>query len=267
MFRRIEYKTGAQMKAMRRAGLVVADIHDEVRAAIRPGATTADLDAAAGRALERAGAASNFLGYYGFPGLICVSVNEEIVHGIPGERRLQAGDLVSVDAGAVVQGWHGDAAFSTVIPDADPADLELVRTTEQAMWSGIAALATARRIEDVGAAVEDAAGAYGIVREYTGHGIGTAMHQPPDVPNYRTGRRSPSVRPGMCLAVEPMLTRGGEATAVLADEWTVVSADASRAAHFEHTVAVHSEGIWVLTARDGGAAGLADFGVQVVPVH
>ncbi|HLR28092.1 MAG TPA: type I methionyl aminopeptidase [Ruania sp.] len=267
MFRRIEYKTAAQMKAMRRAGLVVAEIHDEVRRAIRPGASTADLDAAAGRALERAGAASNFLGYYGFPGLICVSVNEEIVHGIPGERRLQAGDVVSVDAGAVVGGWHGDAAFSTVVPEADPADLDLLRATEHAMWSGIAALATARRIEDVGAAVEDAAGQYGIVREYTGHGIGTAMHQPPDVPNYRTGRRSPALKPGMCLAVEPMLTRGAEATVVLEDEWTVVTADSSRAAHFEHTVAVHPEGLWVLTCPDGGARALADFGVQVAPLH
>jgi len=263
MFRRIEYKTGGQIRAMRKAGLIVAEIHDEVRRAIRPGASTGDLDAAAGRALEHAGAHSNFLGYYGFPGLICVSVNEEIVHGIPGERRLRAGDLVSVDAGAVLDGWHGDAAFSTVVPEADPRDLELIRTTEHAMWSGIAALSRARRIEDVSAAIEDAAGDYGLIRDYTGHGIGTAMHQYPDVPNYRTGRRSPAVRPGMCLAVEPMLTRGGESTHVLADEWTVVTADSSRAAHAEHTVAVHAEGIWVLTSPDGGANALADYGVQV----
>lgn len=266
MFHRIEYKTDAQILAMRRAGLVVADIHAEVRAAIRPGATTEDLDDAAGRALERAGAASNFLGYYGYPGLICVSVNEEIVHGIPGPRTLEPGDVVSVDAGAVVDGWHGDAAFTAAVPEADPADLELITTTERAMWSGIAALASARRVDDVGGAVQEAAGSFGLVREYTGHGIGTAMHQPPDVPNYRTGRRTPAIKAGMCLAVEPMLTRGSEQTRTLADDWTVVTVDGSRAAHFEHTVAVHAAGLWVLTAPDGGAGPLAEYGVPIAPL-
>lgn len=264
--RGIEYKSPDQIRRMRTAGLVVADIHDAVRAAIVPGVTTGELDVVAATVIEDAGATSNFLGYHGFPGVLCVSVNSEIVHGIPGDRVVRDGDVVSVDAGAVVQGWHGDAAFTVVVGDADPADEQLVATTEAAMWAGIAALAGGGRLGDVGAAVEDAARDYGIVREYTGHGIGTAMHQPPDVFNYRTGRRGPSIRPGLCVAVEPMLTRGGEATRLLEDDWTVVSADGSRAAHVEHSVAVHDGGIWVLTARDGGAARLAERGVQMVPL-
>ena len=265
--RGIEYKSPDQIRRMRTAGLVVADVHDAVRAAIVPGVTTGELDAVAAAVIEAAGATSNFLGYHGFPGVICVSVNSEIVHGIPGDRVVQAGDVVSVDAGAVVEGWHGDAAFTVVVAgdeDPDPADELLVATTEAAMWAGIAALAGGGRLGEVGGAVEDAAEDYGIVREYTGHGIGTAMHQPPDVFNYRTGRRGPSIRPGLCVAVEPMLTRGGDATRLLEDDWTVVSADGSRAAHVEHTVAVHDGGLWVLTARDGGAAQLAAHGVQVV---
>lgn len=264
--RGIEYKKPDQIRQMRTAGLVVADIHDAVRAAIAPGVRTGELDAVAARVIEQAGAASNFLGYHGFPGVLCVSVNEEIVHGIPGERVIQDGDVVSVDAGAVVAGWHGDAAFTVVVGSADPADEALVAATEGAMWAGIAALATGQRLGDVGAAVEAAAGGYGIVREYTGHGIGTAMHQSPDVYNYACRPRGPALRPGLCVAVEPMLTRGGEATRVLEDEWTVVSADGSRAAHAEHTVALHPGGIWVLTAPDGGAAGLARHGVSVAPL-
>ena len=264
--RGIEYKSADQIRRMRTAGLVVADIHDAVRAAIAPGVTTGELDRVAAAVIEAAGATSNFLGYHGFPGVLCVSVNSEIVHGIPGDRVIRAGDVVSVDAGAVADGWHGDAAFTVVVEDGDPADEQLVATTEDAMWAGIAALAGGGRLGDVGAAVQDAADDYGIVREYTGHGIGTAMHQPPDVFNYRTGRRGPSIRAGLCVAVEPMLTRGGEVTRLLADDWTVVTADGSRAAHAEHTVAVHDGGIWVLTARDGGAAQLATRGVHVVPL-
>ncbi|HLS61797.1 MAG TPA: type I methionyl aminopeptidase [Ruania sp.] len=268
--RGIEYKTPDQIRRMRTAGLVVADIHDAVRAAIAPGVTTGELDQVAAQVLQAAGATSNFLGYHGFPGRLCVSVNSEIVHGIPGARVIQPGDVVSVDAGAVVDGWHGDAAFTVVVPaeaGTDPADEALAGTTEKAMWAGIAALATGKWLGDVGAAVEDAADGYGIVREYTGHGIGTAMHQEPDVHNYARRRRGPVLRPGLCVAVEPMLTRGGEATRTLDDGWTVVSADGSRAAHVEHTVAVHADGIWVLTARDGGAAGLAAHDVQVAPLH
>lgn len=263
---RIELKTEDQVRAMRRAGLVVAAAHEALRAAARPGLTTADLDAVAAEVLRDAGATSSFLGYHGYPAVLCVSVNDEIVHGIPGGRVLEAGDVVSVDFGAVVDGWHGDAAFTMVLADADPADLALSATTEAAMWAGIAALA-GDRLGLVGDAVEqvvrDAGAAYGIVQEYVGHGIGSAMHQPPDVLNYSTKNPGPRLRPGMCLAVEPMLTRGRRHTRILADDWTVVTADGSRAAHWEHTVAILPDGLWVLTAADGGVKKLMDAGVPV----
>lgn len=243
---------------MRRAGLVVADALAAVRAALRPGLTTADLDAIAERTIRAAGAVPSFLGYEGYPASLCVSVNDEVVHGIPGPRALQPGDVVSVDCGAIVDGWHGDSAFSAVLAPADPADVALVAATEDAMWAGIAALAGASRSAAVGGAVDDLVDdRFGIVEDYVGHGIGTAMHQPPDVPNYRSRDRGARVEPGLVVAVEPMLTRGGVAVHELADGWTVVTDDGSRAAHWEHTVAVTADGLWVLTASDGGAAGLA----------
>lgn len=266
---RIEIKTAEQIGLMRRAGLVVARAHDAVREAARPGVTTAELDAVAAEVISEAGAKPSFLGYHGYPAVLCVSVNDEVVHGIPGERVLEPGDVVSVDCGAIVDGWHGDAAFTMVLPDADPADEALSAVTEEAMWAGIAALATNERLGGVGDAVErvveDSGVEYGIVQEYVGHGIGSAMHQPPDVLNYRTRERGPRLRPGMCLAVEPMLTRGSRMTEILDDDWTVVTADGSRAAHWEHTVAIGPEGIWVLTAHDGGAERLAAHGVTIAP--
>ncbi|PZR55488.1 type I methionyl aminopeptidase [Xylanimonas oleitrophica] len=279
---RVELKTLDQVRVMRRAGLVVAGVHAAVRAAARPGMTTADLDAVAARTIAEAGATSNFLGYHGFPASICTSVNDEVIHGIPGSRVLEAGDVVSVDAGAVVDGWHGDAAATFVLgadgalapgsAEADPADDALVRATEAAMWAGIAALAAGSRVGDVGRAVEAAvevAGAatgavYGIVEEYVGHGIGTAMHQPPDVLNYATSDRGARLRAGMCLCVEPMISRGSGATRELEDGWTVVTADGARAAHWEHSVAILEGGITVLTAVDGGAERLGALGVEVV---
>jgi methionyl aminopeptidase len=274
---RIEYKSPDQVRVMRRAGLVVADALDAVRERVRPGVTTADLDAVAAKVIADAGATPSFLGYHGYPATLCVSVNDEVVHGIPGPRVLEPGDVVSVDCGAVVDGWHGDSAVTIVLEGADPADLELAATTEQAMWAGIAALATAERLGAVGEAVEDVVDAaaaegrnggqrYGVVEEYVGHGIGTAMHQPPDVLNYRTRDRGPRVRPGLCVAIEPMVVRGQRFTQVLDDDWTVVTVDGSRASHWEHTVAVGENGLWVLTARDGGAAALAALGVEVAPL-
>ena len=271
MFRRerIEYKTGAQVAVMRRAGLVVAAIHAAVRDAAAPGVTTAELDAVAAATITEHGAVSNFLDYHGYPASICVSVNEEIVHGIPGSRVIEPGDVVSIDAGAIVDGWHGDAAFTMVVGPRDPADVALSKATEDAMWAGLVALATQERLGSVGDAVEDVVEAsgtrYGIVEEYTGHGIGRAMHQPPEVLNYRTREQGPRLKPGLCVAVEPMLTRGSAATRVLADGWTVVTQDGSRAAHWEHTVALGPEGIWVLTAEDGGEAALAERGVRIAP--
>lgn len=271
---RIELKTPEQVLVMRRAGLVVAEALRATVAAAVPGATTADLDAVAAEVIRSRGATPSFLGYHGYPATLCVSVDEEVVHGIPGGRRLVEGDVVSIDCGAIVDGWHGDSAVSVVVGQADPQDAELVETTREALWAGIAALHGEPRLGAVGEAVEDtveravALGAnagrqYGIVEEYTGHGIGTAMHQPPDVLNYRTRDRGPRVRPGMCLAVEPMVVRGSAAVHELADEWTVVTDDGSRAAHWEHTVAVLEDGLWVLTAADGGRAELEARGVPV----
>ena len=275
---RVELKDGAQVRAMRAAGLVVADALAEVRAAVRPGVTTRELDAVARGVLARTGASSSFLGYEGvgappYPAVTCISVDDEIVHGIPGDREVAAGDVVSVDFGAHVDGWHGDAAFSVVVDPADQADAALVATTERAMWAGIAALATGDRLGVVGDAIQDAVHAaaesggvrYGIVREYTGHGIGRAMHEAPTVLNYRSRERGPRVRPGLVVAVEPMLTRGGRATVELDDGWTVATQDGSRAAHWEHTVAVTPGGLWVLTAHDGGAEQLGALGVPVAP--
>jgi methionyl aminopeptidase len=273
---RIELKTPDQVRVMRRAGLVVADALAAVREQVRAGMTTADLDAVAAAVIAAAGATPSFLGYDGYPATVCVSVNDEVVHGIPGPRVLEPGDIVSVDCGAIVDGWHGDSALTLVLPDADPADVALSEATERAMWAGIAALASADRLGAVGDAVEDVVDAsdsglnggarYGVVEEYVGHGIGTAMHQPPDVLNYRTRARGARVRPGLCVAVEPMLTRGTHATQVLDDDWTVVTDDGSRAAHWEHTVAVLESGIWVLTERDGGAARLRELGITVAPL-
>lgn len=270
---RVEYKTLAQIAKMRKAGLVVADALASMRDAAGAGVTTAELDAVGRRVLDQAGAKSSFLGYHGFPAVACISVNEQIVHGIPGEQKLRAGDVLSIDFGAIVDGWHGDSAFSMVVPEqpgadgsagADPADVALVADTEAAMWAGIAGMARGERVGDIGAEVErEVAGRYGIIREYVGHGIGSAMHQPPDVPNYNTRERGLKFRAGLCLAIEPMLTRGSEATDILDDDWTVVSADGSRAAHWEHTVAWTEAGIYVLTAPDGGAAELAARGVEI----
>lgn len=267
-----ERKSKDDIIKMRAAGLMVADIHDALRAAVRPGVTTGEMDQVAADLLAERGYKSNFYGYFGFPGHICVSVNEEVVHGIPGDRVIEDGDLVSFDCGAVVDGWHGDACFSVVVGRKNPKAQQLIDHTEHSMWAGIAALADGKRVDAVGDAIEDyletvaPAQRPGIVEEYVGHGIGTAMHQPPDVPNYRTRGRGAKVRPGMCLCIEPMLTAGSPEVRTLDDDWTVVTVDGSWAAHVEHMVAIHDKGIWVLSARDGGVAGLAPFGVEPVPL-
>jgi methionyl aminopeptidase len=274
---KIEYKTPEQVACMRRAGLVVAAALRAVEDAAAAGLTTADLDAVAAAVIADAGATASFLGYEGFPATVCVSVNDAVIHGIPGGRVLADGDLVSVDCGAIVDGWHADAAVSFVVGGedaADPRDLALIRATDDAMWAGVAALASGERLSAVANAVDDSiteaadrdGARYGIVEDYVGHGIGTAMHQPPDVLNYRTRERGAKIRPGMCLAVEPMVTRGDQLTHVCEDDWTVVSSDGSRAAHWEHTVAILEDGLWVLTAEDGGAARLAALGVEIAPV-
>jgi len=249
--RAIQIKTPEQVDRMRAAGLVVARTLRVLADAVEPGITTGDLDAIAAREIRGAGAQPSFLGYYGYPATICTSVNEEIVHGIPSaDRRLRAGDIISIDCGAILEGWHGDAAVSVGVGEIDPADQALLDDCEKALWAGIAQARADNRLGDISHAVEQAvrsAGKYGLIREYTGHGIGTAMHMDPAVPNYGAAGHGPWLRAGMALAIEPMITRGGARTRELADGWTVVTLDGSRAAHFEHTVAITEDGPWVLT--------------------
>jgi methionyl aminopeptidase len=249
--RAIEIKTPEQLDRMRVAGLVVARTLGVLAEAVRPGISTGELDAIAARELRSAGALPSFLGYYGYPATICTSVNEEIVHGIPSaERKLRAGDIISIDCGAIVDGWHGDAAVSVGVGEIDPADQTLLDDCKAALWAGIEQAVPGRRLGDISHAVEQSvrvAGRYGLIREYTGHGIGTAMHMDPPVPNHGPPGRGPLLRSGMALAIEPMITRGGARTVELADGWTVVTHDGSRAAHFEHTVAIIPDGPWVLT--------------------
>ncbi len=252
---------------MAHAGTVVEEALAAAAAGVLAGATTRELDAAAATVIGAHGATPSFLGYHGFPATICVSVNDEVVHGIPGSRILQEGDVVSIDCGAIVDGWHGDAAVSLIVGEPkSPEDVALVEATREALWDGIAALATASTIADVSAAIEAAATGAGLVpvEGYVGHGIGTEMHQDPEVPNERLRGREPRVRPGLCIAIEPMLTDGSRDTVVGDDGWTVTTTDGSRAAHWEHSVGLHDGGIWVLTRSDGGAAELAARGI--VPV-
>lgn len=261
---RIEVKTAGELEHMRAAGLVVAGALDHVRALVGPGVTTAELDAEAEEYVRRAGAKSNFKGYHGFTGVICTSVNDEVVHGIPGPRVLHEGDLISIDCGAIVAGWHGDAAITVPVGRVAPAARALSEATERALWAGLSRALPGGRLTDIGAACEaEIAGRYGIVRDYVGHGIGSAMHMEPSVPHVGPPGRGPVLRPGMALAVEPMVTAGSAETTVLDDDWTVVTLDGSLAAHWEHSVAITPTGPVVLTAQDGGAARLAELGVPI----
>jgi methionyl aminopeptidase len=262
--RGVEVKTPEQVALMRRAGLVVCEALAVLRAAVRPGISTAELDAVAEDAIRSRGATPSFLGYEGFPASICTSVDDEVVHGIPGPRVLADGDVVSIDCGAVLDGWHGDSAITVAVGEIRPELATLMRDTEDAMWAGIAAARTGGRVGDISAAVEQhlrTRGDYGILEDYTGHGIGTAMHQPPDVPNVGRAGRGVRLVEGLALAVEPMVTLGTHETELLDDEWTVVSADGSWAAHFEHSFALTDRGAWVLTAEDGGEERLTALGV------
>lgn len=260
----IEIKTDGQVQQMRRAGLVVAEVLQVLRAATAPGVTPRDLDALARSELAARGATSNFLGYGGFPATACISVNEVVVHGIPSDVPFRSGDVVSIDFGAVVDGWHGDSAITFGVGEITPSQAAMIRACEDSLWAGIAAMREGGRVRDIGAAVEDlirSRGDYGILTEYGGHGIGTAMHQEPHVMNVRTRARGPKLVRGLVLAVEPMITLGAPDVVLMDDQWTVTTVDGSRAAHVEHTVAVTPDGPWVLTALDGGAARLAELGV------
>jgi methionyl aminopeptidase len=262
--RGIEIKTPEQIEKMRVAGLVVGRTLELLRDSMRPGITTGDLDRIAEDSIRSSGATPSFKGYHGFPGSICASVNDEVVHGIPGDRVIEDGDVVSIDCGAIVDGWHGDAAVTVAVGEVRDEVRELMRVTEEAMWRGFAAARLAGRITDISHAVEThvrGQGDYGIVEDYVGHGIGSAMHQPPNVPNFGRPGRGPKIVEGLALAVEPMVVLGDPSTHVLADDWTVKTDDGSWAAHFEHTFTVTPRGAWVLTAIDGGEAKLAELDV------
>jgi methionyl aminopeptidase len=266
--RMIQIKTQHEIELMRASGLVTAGAIKAVKAAVRPGVTTKELDGVAEDYIRSHGGVPNFLGYHGFTGTICASINDEIVHGIPNPgRRLAEGDNISIDCGAILEGWHSDSAVTVTVGEPSAEDAALLDVTERSMWAGLAKALPGGRLTDISHAVEEVITAeahpYGIVDHYGGHGIGTEMHQDPHVLNYGRAGRGPKLVPGLVLAIEPMVTVGDPATAELEDGWTVVTKDGSRAAHFEHTVAVTPEGPWVLTAEDGGAAGLAPYGITV----
>jgi methionyl aminopeptidase len=252
---------------MRKAGLVVADTLQLLKQSAQVGMTTLELNEIAVANLAKHGAKSSFLGYHGFPAVICASVNEEVVHGIPNKRKLISGDVLSIDFGAIIDDWHGDAAISFGLGEVDPADQKLMDVCEESMWRGIAAGKKGGRLTDISEAIEsyiNSQGKYGILREYGGHGIGSAMHQEPHILNFGPAGNGPELVPGMALALEPMITRGNERTKVLSDDWTVVSQDSSKGAHFEHTYTIAPDGkAFVLTSLDGGKEQLARLGIPI----
>ena len=275
----VELKTNEQIILMRDAGLATAAALREVRKAIQPGVSTLELDAIAEATIIAKGGHSNFKLVPGYSHTICASINDEVVHGIPSATRvLKAGDIISVDCGAEIGEWNGDSAITVIVPNEDgtQVDSDLVRArqvlsdvTEQSLWAGIAALAKAEYLNEVGMAIEEyvySQGKYGILEEYVGHGIGRSMHEDPAVYNFAVREKGFKVQPGLCVAIEPMVVAGSHRTKILKDGWTVSTKDSSDASHWEHSIAVHDKGIWVLTAEDGGAAKLAPLGVKPVPL-
>ncbi len=242
-------RSADELAKMRKAGKVVAEMHEATRAAIRPGVTTMQLNEVASAVLEKRGARSNFLNYHGFPAVICTSPNDMIVHGIPGSYRLSEGDIISIDCGAIVEGYHGDAAYTVGVGAISDLATRLLDVTERSMWAGIEQLRVGNRLHEVGRAVQRVAEAAGfsVVREYVGHAIGTAMHEDPQVPNYWPGTPGPTLKQGMVFAIEPMVNVGSFDTYVLEDGWGVMTKDGQLSAHFEHTIAVTDDGPEVLT--------------------
>jgi methionyl aminopeptidase len=247
----VTLKTTEQIAKMREAGAIVAAMLAATRDAVKPGVTTLELDRIAADVLARAGAVSSFLGYFGYPATICTSVNEQIVHGIPSKRKLKEGDIVGIDAGAIVDGWHADAAITVPVGRISAEARRLIDVTREALVRGIGAATVGNRLGDIGAAVQGYAESQGfsVVRNYVGHGIGRAMHEDPQVPNYGTADLGRVIKEGLCIAIEPMVNVGGIATRVLEDNWTVVTEDGSLSAHFEHTLACLAAGPEILTAQ------------------
>jgi methionyl aminopeptidase len=242
-------RSGEEIAKMRRAGRVVAEMHERCTAAAKPGVTTAELDRVAREVLERRGARSNFLNYHGFPAVICTSPNAVIVHGIPGDYALEEGDILSLDCGAIIEGYHGDAAVTIPVGPVGDEAARLMKVTEESLWAGIDQIRDGHRLSDIGHAVQTVAegAGYSVVREYVGHGIGTAMHEEPQIPNYGPAGRGIKLRVGHVFAVEPMVNARGPETVLMEDGWTVMTADGALSAHFEHTIAVTDDGPEVLT--------------------
>ncbi|AWR20828.1 MULTISPECIES: type I methionyl aminopeptidase [Aurantimicrobium] len=278
-FRTNIYKSPAQLRLMVEPGLITAAALDAARPLIRAGVSTLEIDAAAEKAIRDRGGEPNFMLVPGYRHTVCASVNDEVVHGIPGGRILEPGDIVSIDAGAQYKEWNGDSAITVVVPDPSRPEVvaereQLSKITEGSLWAGIARLAKAKHLNEVGDAIQGyielegmkVGHRYGILTDYIGHGIGRDMHEAPPVFNYRVKQKGPEVKPGLVVAIEPMVVTGKIDTYVGEDDWTVITEDGGMASHWEHSVAVHKDGIWVLTAHDGGAAGLAPFGVVPTPI-
>jgi methionyl aminopeptidase len=278
-FRTNIYKSPAQLRLMVEPGLITAAALEAARPLIRAGVSTLEIDAAAEKAIRDRGGEPNFMLVPGYRHTVCASVNDEVVHGIPGGRILEPGDIVSIDAGAQYKEWNGDSAITVVVPDPSRPEVvaereQLSTITEGSLWAGIARLAKAKYLNEVGDAIQGyielegmkVGHRYGILTDYIGHGIGRDMHEAPPVFNYRVKQKGPEVKPGLVVAIEPMVVSGKIDTYVGEDDWTVITEDGGMASHWEHSVAVHKDGIWVLTAHDGGAAGLAPFGVVPTPI-
>ncbi|MDH6410449.1 methionyl aminopeptidase [Aurantimicrobium minutum] len=278
-FRTNIYKSPAQLRLMVEPGLITAAALDAARPLIRAGVSTLEIDAAAEKAIRDRGGEPNFMLVPGYRHTVCASVNDEVVHGIPGGRILEPGDIVSIDAGAQYKEWNGDSAITVVVPDPSRPEVvaereQLSKITEGSLWAGIARLAKAKHLNEVGDAIQGyielegmkVGHRYGILTDYIGHGIGRDMHEAPPVFNYRVKQKGPEVKPGLVVAIEPMVVTGKIDTYVAEDDWTVITEDGGMASHWEHSVAVHKDGIWVLTAHDGGVAGLAPFGVVPTPI-
>jgi len=278
-FRTNIYKSPAQLRLMVEPGLITAAALDAARPLIRAGVSTLEIDAAAEKVIRDRGGEPNFMLVPGYRHTVCASVNDEVVHGIPGGRILEPGDIVSIDAGAQYKEWNGDSAITVVVPDPSRPEVvaereQLSKITEGSLWAGIARLAKAKHLNEVGDAIQGyielegmkVGHRYGILTDYIGHGIGRDMHEAPPVFNYRVKQKGPEVKPGLVVAIEPMVVTGKIDTYVGDDDWTVITEDGGMASHWEHSVAVHKDGIWVLTAHDGGAAGLAPFGVVPTPI-
>ncbi len=243
-------KSPADLERMRAAGAVVASVHERLRGLVQPGITTRELDVVAYEMITAAGGSPSFLNYRGYPASICASINDEILHGIPGERQLKDGDILSLDLGVYLDGFHGDAAVTIPVGIVEPRLLELIETTEECFWAGFRALTVGGRIGDAGSVIQELAESrgFGVVRDYAGHGVGRRMHEEPSVPNYGEPGSGSKLRVGVTFALEPMVTLGSYETRVLPDNWTVVTVDGSPAAHYEHTVAITEDGPEVLTA-------------------